>query len=155
MSSDSRRLDSLPPPSQAALLTVVAAFLPYYAQPQARPGNHCHEVPVMHLVAGSKRACSLLCYDRDSAFPQAVKSKQAREELFLRDAACSLMQLFQSAVFLSSGSSILGHESRQRFGWNLYASEKSQSLLISTGIPPVMIPWSKGGDAQEIFFVMV
>ncbi|KAK9841493.1 hypothetical protein WJX74_006725 [Apatococcus lobatus] len=35
MSSDSSRLDSLPAPSRAALLTVVAAFLPYYAQPQA------------------------------------------------------------------------------------------------------------------------
>lgn len=59
MSSDSRRLDSLPPPSQAALLTVVAAFLPYYAQPQARLGNHRHAIPVAHSLAQQGTAISL------------------------------------------------------------------------------------------------
>ncbi|KAK9836373.1 hypothetical protein WJX84_009968, partial [Apatococcus fuscideae] len=34
LNSDTGRLDSLPAPSRAALLSVVAAFLPYYAQPQ-------------------------------------------------------------------------------------------------------------------------
>lgn len=36
LSPDRRRLDSLPPPSRLALLSVVAMYLPYYA-PQVHP----------------------------------------------------------------------------------------------------------------------
>ncbi len=50
LSSDSSRLDSLPARSRASLLTVVAAFLPYYAQPQ------------VGLAGGPVSICKL-CYE--------------------------------------------------------------------------------------------
>lgn len=85
MSSDSRRLDSLPPPSQAALLAVVAAFLPYYAQPQARLGNPGHEIPVTHIVVQRAAACGPPGHDINFALLHAAIFAMQYAKLEVRD----------------------------------------------------------------------
>lgn len=48
LSSDRRRLDTLPPQSRAKLLSVVAAFLPYYT-PSAVRNCTCNEANIEYL----------------------------------------------------------------------------------------------------------
>ncbi len=74
LSPDRRRLDSLPPPSRLALLSVVAMYLPYYA-PQVHPtppslsdrqslpahNLWCHPVLVMLHTLLPRLDCIIRC----------------------------------------------------------------------------------------------